>query len=273
MATRKIDKFYAPNKGARNTKDMGLAIANSDHMLIARGLIDGAFSVSKFGYNATVPNGSWAAITGISDTIPLQTTADTVRIKAGGNAADDAAGAGVRSITVEGLDETGTPASESIATAGASASASTTTTFIRVNRCYATTSGSQVGANTGDIFVETTGGVDLIEILAGFGQSQHCGFSIPLGFTAYVLPPTVESDANKSVDFRLLTREGVLDGAAPFHSTRIREYWEGVMGTSGFGGDFPIAIVPELTDIWMEGYGNANISQASASMTIICFET
>jgi hypothetical protein len=59
----------------------------------------------KFGANPAVGNGAFEDIWYNGGSYTLLTSAETVRVKAGGNAADDSAGAGARTITVYGLDE------------------------------------------------------------------------------------------------------------------------------------------------------------------------
>ena len=86
---------------------------------IAKGNIAGSSLVHKFGRNDAVPNGSWAFIsltgmTGFGIVTPV-----AVRIKSGGNAADTAAGNGVRAVIVQGIDSTGAEVTETIVTAGA----------------------------------------------------------------------------------------------------------------------------------------------------------
>jgi len=90
--------------------------------------------------------------------MPQVAGATTLRIKAGGNANDTAAGTGAREVTVVVLDETGAQITETIATAGASASAATTVTAMRLLEAFVSKSGTyatgSVGSHADDIVIE-----------------------------------------------------------------------------------------------------------------------
>lgn len=225
--------------------------------------------VAKFGQNLSVPDGSFAPVTGLGS-INWLTAATAVRIKAGGDAADTAAGAGARSVTIVGLDGNGNEVSETVATAGASASAVTENTFLRVYRAYLTTSGAYTGSNTGNIVVENgSGGTDLIQITAGQGQSQFCGYTIPAGFNAYVVGLEVNVDGKKPADIAIYTRAGITATSAPFAPKRLRHYIDGAAGSLYLSPKSPLITTGEMTDIWVEAQGGGAGTEASVSMNII----
>ena len=103
------------------------------------GLLNYQQSKRKFGKNNSVSNASfetiWAgADLGGATVYTFATTAETLRVKAGGNAADTSAGLGAQTILVEGLSATYEEISETVTLAGASASAATTATFTAINK-------------------------------------------------------------------------------------------------------------------------------------------
>lgn len=102
--------------------------------------------------------------------------ATTVRVRAGGNAADDAAGTGAQQVTVEGLDANNQVVSAILTLAGAAASNFSTQSFLRVNNVFVSRAGSG-GINAGDIQIENNAGTATNSgfILAGRGKSQ-CAF-------------------------------------------------------------------------------------------------
>lgn len=180
------------------------------------------------------------------------TAADAVRVKAGGNAADTAAGAGARKVIVEGLDSNWNIASEEITLAGASASSSTATEFVRIYRAYVTECGAYGGSNTGNVVIETEAGTDLIQLDAGESQSQYAAFSVPVGFAAKVSSIHVFADSSKSTSVRMFARTGADVVSAPFKSSNLKLLKPGIDSLSQFDTHEPL-IFSEKTDIYFEG--------------------
>lgn len=223
---------------------------------VAAGNVTGRTVVHKFG--AATVGTSFVPIT--SDNIyntPQVAGALAMRVKAGGNANDTAAGTGAREITIEGLDETGAEASEAVATAGASASAATTTTFIRVYRVYVSASGTYAtaaaGSHTASIVIEDSGGAgDWASInLDGFplGQSEIGVYTVPLGFTAYISSIALGVDSTKSVDIIGFKRENILETAAPYTPMKAFLRLDGVSGAEDLHPVHPFGPFPALTDV------------------------
>lgn len=239
---------------------------------VQKGNVAGHSIVHKFGRNGAVPNGSFEGVLQASAQFNFVTAAATVRIKAGGNAADTAAGAGAQAITVEGLDDTGAFASESIELAGASASAVTTTLFWRVYRAYITPlrAGAYGGTNTGAIMIENgTGGTDLITIAAAEGQTQYGAYAVPLATTAYVLSVLFTADSTKASDFKMFTRASLTDFTTPFAPKLLKNYWDGVTGGLLVKPSSPIIVLPALTDIWFEAQGSGAGTEVAIDFEIL----
>lgn len=239
---------------------------------VQKGNVAGHTVVHGFGKNGSVPNGTFEGILQVSANFNFVTAAATVRVKAGGNANDTAAGTGAQAVTVEGLDNTGALATEVIELAGASASAVTTTLFWRVFSMYVAPlrAGAYGGTNVGNIVLENgTGGTDLITILAAEGQSQYGAYAMPLGKTGYLMSIALFSDSTKASDFRMYTREGLTDFTTPFAPKRLKNYWDGVTGGVLLKPKSPILILPALTDIWFEAEGSGAISEVSIDFEIL----
>lgn len=243
---------------------------NRDFLIeVAKGNVAGHSLVHKFGRNDAVPNGAWAAVTQLG-TLAFLNGATSVRIKAGGNVADDAAGAGAREIEVMGIDTTLTQISETITTAGAAASAATSAAFWRICRVTTTAVGTYSTANTGDIVIENAaGGTDLIMVAAGEGRSQHGHYAIPTGKTGYLLSVHVTVDSGKAANIRVFIREALNDTAAPVKPNCLRLYWDGIIGTFDYVPRSPGIVVPALSDIWVEAYGDGAASEVSADFELL----
>lgn len=206
---------------------------------IARGLQSGITSIKKFGRNDSVGT-SFVPISmgGVYQT-PQAASATTLRIKAGGNANDTAAGSGAREITLIGLDENFAEVTETLATAGASASSATTTTFTRLFRAYVSSSGTYASASTGshsgDIVIENgSGGTDwlTIDTQIGFpvGQSEVGAYSVSSGKTVYVFLRQATCDTTKKFDLIFFERRNIDETAAPYTAMRAKSVVAGVDG-------------------------------------------
>lgn len=245
---------------------------------VRRGLVVGHSLVFKFGRNDAVPDASWVFVNGLGMTAwPLAATATTVRIKAGGNAADDAGGDGARAVTVQGLNESWAVVEEAIVTNGADASLSTTATFVRPFRTWVSSQGVYGAANTAAIVIENTAGsADLIQIAIEEGQSQFCGYTIPADKTGYLIGvwANVDAQANKAANIRLLSRDDADDATAPVKAKRIMYHADGVVGQHVYHPRSPAFEfdLDEKTDIWVEAFGDGAQTQVSAGMEILLID-
>jgi len=151
---------------------------------VDQGNVNGYSSETKFGRNPAVT--SAGAVIWPGGTFLYLTAASTIRVAAGGNAADTAAGTGAQEVHVIGLDADYNIITDTLVTAGASASAATTQTYLRVLRAWV----GEVGSgekNAGDIAIEAvTGGTTQCFISTGQGQSQQLFFTVPASKTAYI---------------------------------------------------------------------------------------
>jgi hypothetical protein len=197
------------------------------------GLINYQEAKRKWGINEAVGQGSYEDIWAEGGTYPILETATTVRIAAGGNGADTAAGAGAREITIVGLDENWNEATETLATNGTAASTSTTTTFIRINRVYVSVCGTYAGSNTGIIRVQDTAATigTLAHIPAGLGSTFQAIVAVPAGKTAYITKVNTSVGESDSADVRLWK---IHDGAL---ATPCKQYESVTADFSGFQPD------------------------------------
>lgn len=193
-------------------------------MDIARGLVPGCRSFFRFGRNTAI-GATYTPVTRSGHyRTPQAGSATTLRLKAGGNANDTAAGTGARQITLVGLDATGNAITETLATAGASASAATTKTFMRLTSAYVSKSGTyasqSAGSQAGTITIENgAGGTDWAVIADGTlgkGQSEIGAYTTPLNRSAAINRLTISSDADKKANIVMFQRQNILETAAPY---------------------------------------------------------
>ncbi|KKM63750.1 hypothetical protein LCGC14_1508300, partial [marine sediment metagenome] len=191
-------------------------------------------------------------------------------IKAGGDAADVAGGAGALGVEIQGIDATGNAVNEVIASAGISASGLTDILFFRVHRVFVSGVGTYGAANTADIVIENgAGGTDLIKIAAGEGSTQFCGYTVPVGFTAHLLGVLITVDAIKPADIKIMTRENAMVVTSPMSSKRLRKYFDGVLGVLPFERVAPWIKLNALTDIWVEARGAGASTEVSVDFELL----
>ncbi len=240
---------------------------------VQRGNIVGHSIIHKFGSNTSVPNGTWAIVSPSSPSGAFPTSGTAVRIKAGGNVADTENGLGARAVIVVGLDLTLSEVSETIITSGANISLPTTGNFWRIYRAYVSSVGAYGVANTGDIIIEDSDGInDMLTILTDEGQTQHGVYSIPAGKTGYLLSMHLETDASKAADFRLLVRENFTDVQIPMSPKLLGVYFDGVLGQAGYEPISPSRALNALTDIWVEARGGGANTEVSVDFEILLID-
>lgn len=251
----------------------------SDFLIeVAAGRVPGMSIVHKYGRN---PSGVLNTEATVSDLGNMQfpVTATTVRIKAGGNAADTAAGVGAREVTVYGIDATGALVEEALPTNGISASSSTTTSFFRDFRArvtdvgtYTTTGLDTGGSNQDAITIENTAGTDdILRIPQYEGSSEYAAYHIPEGKTAHLLSALIQVDASKNADVILYQRRDILNTSSNIASRWVTLHLDGVVGQTAFKPRSPISF-PSLTDIWWTFIPTANGTECSVDFELLLID-
>ncbi len=253
----------SPDQVISKSDDARLVRVSNDSFIdISRSLYNDKKSKHIFGVNESVPNGTFADIWphGAVDTsYNWPATDENFRVQAGGNVADTAAGAGCRTIQIVYLDSLGNEQQDQLTLAGASVSTSTSSTARRFIRAFCDTAGTILSNNTGAILIENdTAGEVVGTISAGVGKSQMSMYTVPLGFTAYILRlnVSVAIGTNKDADINLLIRTNAYTTSAPFGTKRLLHEWNAIQGLQT-----PIVFkslprIAPLTDIWFEAKGN-----------------
>jgi len=241
-----------------------------DALLRSRGLVSGTTVQQLFGRNPAVGTVAFEHIWFNGGAYNWLTAASVVRIQAGGDPTDTAAGAGAREVTIEGLDQNWAEATETLATAGAAASADTTTTFIRINRVYVSQTGTYGVANTGDIIFETNPGALVVaNIEALLGQTQLGHYSVPDSKTAFIALVRIVYSSNKDGNIRMMQRERADDVAAPMGSLRILNAWDEFTGEADTRSFEAMIGIPARSDIYFEAKANTSSGSCSVSFDLI----
>jgi hypothetical protein len=199
---------------------------------VVRGAIPNAFAVHKFGANFDIdqaddPESVWTG----GGLYPWASLSSAQTIYCISTSASDTA-----TLSIEGLDANYDEQTEVVTLTGTTAVA-TTNTFIRVFRMT-----YQDGANVGDITARVTSGTGTVvaQIDAGYAQTLMAVYTIPAGFTGYLVALDSTIDSNKNAQLLMYHR---LFGK-PFRIAHVAE-------TSGhYRYDFNSPLrVPEKTDV------------------------
>lgn len=118
---------------------------------------------------------------------------------------DAAAGTGVRTVLVEGLNASYVEQSETV-TMNGTTNVNLVNTYLRINNITAKTAGSG-GINDGDITVQLdAGGVAQSVIMTGANRSQDGVYTVPAGKTGHLLFINAISEKNEDIVARVLRR-------------------------------------------------------------------
>lgn len=222
---------------------------------ISRGIASGHRYIRQFGRNAAV-GGTFSPIAraGVYRT-PQVATAPFLRIRAGGNAADTANGAGARSVTLIGLDVNGDYLQETIATAGASASALTTNKFLRLTEAIVQTSGTYATqtalSHVASINIEDAAGnlwATIQDTDIPRGDSEIASYSVPRNRTLFITNVRLEAAAANKSNIVMFARSGILQSAPPYDAMVLLQEFPEFSGVTQFRFDPPIRI-NQLSDV------------------------
>jgi hypothetical protein len=155
------------------------------------------------------------------------------------DAADGVGGSGARTVTVIGLDSSWNEVTQDIIMNGVTPVA-IPTPLTRLYRMYVTTSGTYSSATTasshvGDIFVRVSGGGETWAMIenspTAMGQSQIGIYTIPIGYTAYLLEKAIFVDTSKPASLFFFYRDNCDDVTVPY--TGVRRLIEREIGIAG----------------------------------------
>jgi len=231
------------------------------YLAVQQGKVPGYSMINKFGYNSSIGSGSFETIWETGDDYPWQSTAVTVDVVSD-DINDDVAGTGARTLRIQGLDGSYNLAEETVDMDGTT-TVTTTQTFLRVFRMSVETAGTS-GNNVGNISVTYTGGSDVAAtITAGNGQTLMCLYTIPAGYTGYLLSIDVSSGKDQEMDFKFIQRDNSIANAA-FQTKQFLNV-RGGQTTVIFNA---INVIPQKADIYVSGKASST-SSASASFDLL----
>jgi len=231
------------------------------YLAVQQGKVPGYSMVNKFGYNDSIGSGAFETIWETGNNYSWQSTAVTVDVVSD-NVNDDVAGTGARTLRIQGLDGSYNLAEETVDMDGTT-TVTTTQTFLRVFRMSVETAGSS-GNNEGTITVTYTGGSDVAAtISAGNGQTLMALYTIPAGYTGYLLSMNISSGKDQEMDFKFIQRDNGVANAA-FQTKQFLNV-RGGQTTVIFNA---INVIPQKSDIYVSGKASST-SSSSASFDLL----
>jgi len=231
------------------------------YLEVQQGKIPGYSMINKFGYNPSIGSGSFETIWETGNNYPWQSSAVTVDVVSD-DVNDDVASTGARTLRIQGLDGSYNLAEETVDMDGTT-TVTTTQEFLRVFRMSVETAGSS-GNNEGTITVTYTGGSDVAAtITEGNGQTLMALYTIPAGYTGYLLSINISSGKDQEMEFKFIQRDNSITNAA-FQTKQFLDV-RGGQTTVIFNA---INVIPQKSDIYVSGKASSN-SSASASFDLL----
>ena len=215
--------------------DWGHYLIRNNYFAISQGQFDGYSVVQVSGYNPDLDTGAsetiWCAggvyPWSVFDSVRVLTVVSTSALDTG-------------SVVVSGLDANYNPVTEEIDCAGLTPTAGSVQ-FKRINSAFYKNGPSN---NAGDVTITANGNtVGLIQ--AGIGQTLSGIYTVPAGYTAYILSGNFSAQKGKDAQVRFFVR---LFGQS-FRIAHIGEVFESV-----YHYDFHAPVVlPEKSDLDVQG--------------------
>jgi hypothetical protein len=231
------------------------------YLAVAKGDFTGYTKVNKFGYNDSIGSSNFEVIWETGGQYPYQSSPVTVDVVSD-DANDDVAGTGARTLRIQGLDGSYNLAEETVDMDGTT-TVTTTQEFLRVFRMSVETAGS-TGNNEGTITVTYTGGSDVAATISeGNGQTLMTLYTIPAGYTGYLLSMNISSGKDQEMQFKFIQR--INEGSNGAFQTKQFLDVRGGQTTVIFNA---INVIPEKSDIYVSGKASST-SSASASFDLL----
>lgn len=190
---------------------------------VARGLVPGHKLVHKFGYGVVGTTPAPITSSGFWRTPTTATALEFVS-----DSTDDATGGiGATKIVIQGIDESWNEVTQEIATDGTTA-VPITTSLLRLYRWYVSESGAYAdetsASHSGTLTIRESGAGQVWDSITGatpFSSQSEVGvFTIPIGYTAFILARNIFTDTNKVADIYFLQRPFANDVTTPFSGAR-----------------------------------------------------
>lgn len=246
------------------SQETDVVLADSNYELnLARGLITGQYIEMKNGYAPSMSATGEATVWGLNTLYPWSAWSDSgSRLWAASTNAGDVG----QTIFIDGLDSNFARINETVTLNGTTA-VQTSKTFFRINRVYQLTGTTAVGAVT--VRVTSSSGTEVGYMVAGLGRQKSGFFTVPAGYTAYILYGDCSSykngSGNVSGQVDMYTRTNVTGVTMPFLNQ-----FAAVVANGQYRNEFNVPLrIPEKTDIDVRFIPSGNQTTVSVNWEMI----
>ena len=242
------------------------------YLKVAKGEIPKHSIIHKFG--ATNLTTTLRPIT-YSGTYKTPTTATALEFVSS-SSSDASESIGARQITIVGTNASGDEVTQVISTNGTTA-VSIPTSLLRLYRWYVSSSGTYAtatsGSHVGTLTIRESGGGATWSTIPTSpfttSQSQIGVYTIPNGYTAYLINKTIFVDSSKSADIYFFKRGNILDVTPPYESMRLVEREVGVSGGLSLTFNTPKLLGSGPMDVGFMGKMSSGTSECSVEFEIL----
>lgn len=232
------------------------------------GTVPGATRITALGHNPNIASGGAADVWEGGGDYPFLAAASQLEVVSA-SAADAAAGTGVRTVVVSGLNASYVTVTETVTLNGTTPVA-TVNSFLRVNLFTSASAGSG-GKNAGDITLRVVGGGTTQSIMrAGYGFGRAAVYSVPAGFTLFIVSEVFTVLAVNGASVNVATFGGQL--ISPTGNKRIPLEFQ-VTSTTPYRHDIVLGIImTERSDFTLRvtntGQANTNVTAAFEALLV-----
>ena len=232
----------------------------AERIFLANGQVVNASFIHKFGAVEEMSQNTVGSVWDVDDTLYPWSVFDTPGVL---SISTVAAGDNGSVIKVIGLDSNFNAVEEDF-TVSSSGSVTGTVSFSRVYRAFVTNNG---GTNVQDINVLKAGTI-VLRIRAAKGQTLMAIYTVPRGYTGFLMKQTMTCQANADATGEMFIRYPGQPAFRVGHSFEV----------SGNGGqymyDFSVPIkIPAMSDIDMRANVRSNNARLSAAFDIVLWKT
>lgn len=224
---------------------------------IASGRVLKTSSIHKFGATNAMSQNQTGTVWDVDDTLyPWSSLSSATQLTVPAvNAADNG-----HVISLQGLDANYNIIDEDV-TVSSTGSVTTSQSFIRVYRAF-----DKTGTNTANIDFQVSG-TTVLCITAGKGQTLMAIYTVPAGYTAYIMQGTCTVQAGADATGEMFVRYFGQDSFRVGHSFEV----------SGTGGQYfyPFATpirIPEKSDIDVRARVRSNNARITAAFDMVLVE-